>query len=221
MLPVPSEITLDMMRGSFYSAVVCDVLDGLGYRRQSPQVPLTALTVDGVLIGRCKTTLWADVFHQDPQPYEQELRAVDECHPDDVLIAAAGGSTHSGVWGELLSTAARNAGCVGAIVDGMVRDVAQMRAMQFPVYARGTCVYDSAHRQRVTDIDVTVEIDGVAFHSGDLVIADVDGVVLVPQQVEVQTISGAWQKVHAENITRDAIRAGMNATAAWKQYGVL
>src|SRR5437879_4862310 len=149
-------ITLDMMRRSLYSAAVCDALDAMGLRRQSPRVPLRPLTAAGVLVGRCKTTLWANMFHEDPKPYELELVAVDACRPDDVFVAAAGGSVHSGVWGELLSTAAKNRGCVGAIVDGAVRDVAAMRAMGFPAFARGTCVYDSKDRQRVIDLDVAV-----------------------------------------------------------------
>jgi 4-hydroxy-4-methyl-2-oxoglutarate aldolase len=217
----PAEITLDMIRQSFYSAVVADALDGLGWRNQSPRMSLQPLTVDRVLVGRCKTTLWADMFHADPQPYALELQAVDACRPDEVLIAAAGGSQHSGVWGELLSTASRNRGCVGAIIDGAARDVQKMRDMGFPVFARGTCVYDSKDRQRVIDVDVPVEIAGVRFCPGDLVIADRDGVVVVPQSIEAETIRRAWEKVHAENLVRDAIRNGMLATTAYRTYGVL
>src|SRR5579862_5315333 len=156
-------ITLTMMRESLYSAVICDALDGMGYTNQSPRVQFHALTGCQTLVGRCKTTLWADMAHVDPNPYELELIAVDGCKPDDVLIAAAGGSMRSGIWGELLSTAARTAGCVGAVVDGAVRDQRRMRAMGFAVYARGQCIYDSKDRQRVIDLDVPVEIDGVAF----------------------------------------------------------
>jgi regulator of RNase E activity RraA len=215
------DITLPMMREALYSAVVCDALDSLGFPHQSPRVPLSPYTTDTVLIGRCKTTLWVTMYHTDPSPYELELRAVDSCRPDDVLIAAAGGSMHSGIWGELLSTAAGNAGCIGAIVDGGIRDVAKMRAMQFPIFARGTCVYDSQNRQRVVDLDVTVAIDGVRFAPGDLVIADIDGVVVVPQAIEQDAITAAWKKVHAENITRDAIREGMKAADAYAKYGIL
>ena len=220
-IEAPQEITLNMMRQSLYSAVVCDALDGLGYRNQSPRVQLRPYTVDELLVGRCKTTLWADMFHEDPKPYELELKAVDDCQPDDVLIAAASGSINSGVWGELLSTAATNSGCVGAIVDGAVRDVKKMREMGFAVFALGTCIYDSQNRQRVIDIDVPVEIAGVRFCPGDLVFADTDGVVVVPQEIETEAIRRAWEKVHAENVTRDAIKAGMKATDAYKKYGVL
>jgi 4-hydroxy-4-methyl-2-oxoglutarate aldolase len=215
------QITLPQMRERLYSAVVCDALDKLGFRNQSPRVPIRPLTVQGVLVGRCKTTLWADMAHEDPQPYELELQAVDSCRPDDVMIAAAGGSMRSGLWGELLSTAARRSGCVGAIVDGAVRDVAKMAAMGFSVFARGTSPYDSLHRNRVIDVDVPVEIDGVQFSPGDLVIADVDGVVVVPRDVETDAIASAWEKVNAENVVRDSIAGGMTAGEAFKKFGVL
>jgi 4-hydroxy-4-methyl-2-oxoglutarate aldolase len=217
----PLIITLDMMRESLYAAVICDVLDAAGYPNQSPRVPFGVMTVRQTLVGRCKTTLWSDMAHADPKPYELELAAVDSCRADDVLIAAAGGSARSGIWGELLTTAARNQGCVGAIVDGMVRDVAKMRALQFPVFARGTCIYDSKDRQRVIDLDVPVEIDGVRFSPGDLVVADEDGIVVVPRTIEEQIVRSAWEKVHAENEVRDAIKAGMKATAAFRKFGVL
>jgi regulator of RNase E activity RraA len=184
-------------------------------------VAIRPLTVQGVLVGRCKTTLWAEMAHDDPRPYELELKAVDTCRADDVLIAAAGGSMRSGLWGELLSTAARRSGCVGAIVDGAVRDVVKMTAMGFAVFARGTSPYDSRDRNRVIDVDVPVEIGGVQFSPGDLVIADADGIVVVPRAVEAEAISAAWEKVNAENVVRDAIAGGMTATDAFREYGVL
>ncbi len=220
-MPAEPVITLAQMREVFYSAVVCDALDALGYPHQSPRVSLAPLTTTDVLIGRCKTTLWADMAHPDPSPYELELRAVDTCQPDDVLIVAAGGTFRSGLWGELLSTAARRSGCVGAIVDGAVRDRAKMTQMGFPIWARGTCLYDSKDRNRVIDIDVPVEIDGVRFAPGDLVVADIDGVVVVPRAVEEQVVRYAWNKVNDENVVRQAIADGMTATAAFKKYGVL
>lgn len=222
MSTAPAEITIEMMRQSLTAAVVSDALDGLGHRRHSPLIALRPMTVcDRVLVGRCRTTLWADMAHPDPKPYELELQAVDACQPDDVLICAANGSNRSGIWGELLSTAARNRGCVGAIVDGMVRDVRQMSKMGFAVWALGTNLLDSLHRQRVIDVDVPVELGGIEFRSGDLVIADVDGVVVVPRELESEAIRRAWEKVHAENVTRDAIRGGMLATEAYRKYGVL
>jgi len=159
--------------------------------------------------------------HVDPEPYAKELAAIDSCRPDQVIVCAAGGSMRSGIWGELLSTAARNCGCAGVLVDGAVRDVAKMRRMGFNVYAKGANPLDSRDRQRVIDYDVVIEIGGVRIEPGDLIAADEDGVVIVPQSVAQDILVAAWAKVHAENEVRDAIAGGMSATDAFKKYGVL
>ena len=138
-----------------------------------------------------------------------------------MLIAAAGGSMRSGIWGELLSSAAQNSGCAGVIVDGAVRDVRRMRALGFPVFARGTSPLDSKDRQRVIDIDVPVEIDGVTFTPGDLVVADEDGVVVIPRRVEATVLDRACTKAQGENGVRAAIRAGMKATETFERFGIL
>lgn len=220
------EFSIQQIRQTLYSAVVCDALDKLGLRNQSPRVPLPCWTLPtgdrgSVLAGRCKTTLWADMYDHDPHPYALELKAVDHCQGDDVLIAAAGGSVRSGIWGELLTTAAMRRGCVGAIIDGAIRDVAKIQATGFPVFAKATCIYDSLDRQRVIDVDVVVEIDGVRFAPGDLVIADRDGLVVVPAQVEADVLRLAFAKVSGENQVREAIAAGMSATDAFEKFGIL
>ena len=214
-------ISLSQARAELYVAVVSDALDALGRSRQVLDVELRPMTGQGLLIGRARTTLWGDMYHVDPRPYELELQAVDACQPDEVLVCAAAGSMHSGIWGELLSTAAKNRGCAGALVDGAVRDVTKMTSMGFNVFARGVNPRDSQNRQRVVDLNVPVEIGGVRIEPGDLIVADVDGVVVVPQRLEAETLERAWNKVHAENITRDAIRGGMLAVEAYRKFGVL
>ena len=119
------------------------------------------------------------------------------------------------------TTAVMNGGCVGAILDGAVRDVQKIRELDFPVLALGTSPYDSKDRQRVIDCNIPVEIGGVLFSPGDLVIADIDGLVVVPQNVEEEVLQLAWKKVHDENMVRDAIRGGMKATTAFETFGVL
>jgi regulator of RNase E activity RraA len=219
-------ITLEMMRCKLSVPLFCDALDGIGLRCQCPAglfVPVSADRAEtpNMLIGYCKTTLWSDMAHIDPNPYALELQAVDTCQPDDVLVCAAGGSMRSGIWGELLSTAARNRGCAGVLVDGAVRDISKMRQMGFNVFARGVNPLDSRDRQRVIDIDVTVDVGGVGIAPGDLIVADEDGVVVVPQAYIQEVVRTAWSKVHAENEVRSAIVQGMSATQAFKKYGVL
>ena len=215
--------TLEQVREQLYSAVISDALDGLGFRNQCiatvPQlVPMTGIPK---LAGPCRTTLWEDIDFEDPEPYKLELEAVDDCKENEIIISAAAGSTRSGIWGELLSTASRNRGCAGVIIDGAVRDVAPMREMKFPVFANGVSPYDSLHRQRVISRDEEVEVGGVSITSGDFVFADEDGIVVIPKEVETEALIAAWKKVSAENEVRDAIRDGLGAADAFNKYGVL
>jgi 4-hydroxy-4-methyl-2-oxoglutarate aldolase len=211
----------DRLKTGLYTAVVSDALDSLGYRNQSPAISFNAYTGINKLVGRCRTSLWADIFDIDNEPYKLELEAVDSCTPGDVLICAAGGSVRSGIWGELLSTAASNSGCSGVIVHGAVRDIKKMADIGFPVFASGTSPYDSLHRQRIIEIDVQVQIGGVLINTGDLVFADEDGIVVVPREIEQEVIDRAFGKVAAENISRDAIKAGMKAGEVYLKYGIL
>jgi 4-hydroxy-4-methyl-2-oxoglutarate aldolase len=215
-------ISLSQIREFLSVALLCDALDTVGQPFQSPRIELFSLSgTSGMLIGRAKTTLWTDMAHVDPEPYKLELAAIDTTQSDDVMVCAASGSMRSGIWGELLSSAARNVGCAGVIVHGAVRDVEKIRTMNFPLYASGKSPYDSRNRQRVVDYDVKIEIGGVQIAPGDLIAADEDGVVVIPQAVENQVIQLAWDKIHAENRVRDAIVGGMSATEAFHTFGVL
>lgn len=220
-MAVEAEITLASIRERLTSALVSDALDRLGYRQQSPRLALRSWSGVRRLAGRAKTTLWADVAGRDPRPYELELRAVDSCQPDEVIVCAAGGSTRSAVWGELLTTAAAHRGCAGVIIDGAVRDVEKIAALGFPCFALATSVYDSLHRQRVVDLDVPVDLGGVTCSPGDLLLVDPDGMVVMPRAIEKEAIRGAWQKATTENQMLEDLRRGLGAREAFEKYGTL
>ncbi len=202
-------------------AVVADALDQIGLRNQWAGEGFSFEAGAGVLAGRCRTTQWEAVDGEDPDPYALELQAVDGCRPGDIFIAAASGTGDSGIWGELLSTAARNAGCIGAVIDGLVRDTHQMSAMGFACVARGVSPLDSQHRQRVSAVDVEVGIGGVRVRPGDWVLADADGVVFVPAAEAEAVHFRALAKTADESLARTAIKKGMPAAAAYERFGVL
>src|SRR4051812_44117001 len=160
-------------------ALVLDALDAEGFRRQAlPNIP--PRTAQRVIIGRAKPLLWVDFAYDDPDTYALELAAVDSIARHDLVVCATADSSRAGIWGELLTTAALQRGAAGLVTDGAVRDLARMDAMGFPVFARHLSPYDSMNRQKVVAFDVSVEIDGVAIAPGDVIIADRDGVAVVP-----------------------------------------
>lgn len=207
--------------GELTAALVLDALDALGYRRQAILPSPVPRTTSLPAVGRAKTLLWADLTADDPNTYELELRAVDSLQPGDLVVCATGGSARSGIWGELLTTAAMARGSTGVVTDGAVRDLAQMEAMGFPVFSLSLSPLDSMNRQKVVAFDVPVEIAGVTIAPGDMVIADRDGAAVVPQAVADEVLALALEKSGREDGFRAAVRNGMSLVAAYEKFGVL
>lgn len=204
-----------------FTAVVLDALDGIGLKNQSPDCPILPQTLRKPVIGIAKPLLWIDFAYEDPGTYDLELKAVDAIRPNEVVVCATSQSRRSGIWGELLTTAAMTRGARGVVTDGTVRDVDRMTEMEFPVYACGTCAYDSWNRQKVVDYDVAIEIGGVKVQPGDIIIADVDGVAVVPVAAADDVLAAALEKVENENDFRRAVKAGMPLAEAYSKFQIL
>jgi regulator of RNase E activity RraA len=106
--------------------------------------------------------------------------AVDLLETGDVLVIDHGGRESLACWGELTSLAALQRGCAGVIVDGSVANVAELREHGLPTFARGVAALGGRRLGRGGGVNVPVQCGGVAVHPGDLVVADDDGVVIVP-----------------------------------------
>lgn len=203
------------------TALVLDVLDSLGFRRQALLPGIVPRTTQAVAIGSARTLLWMDFAHDDKATYELELKAVDSMRADEFVICATGNSARSGIWGELLTTAALQRGAAGVVTDGGVRDVSQISALNFPVFSRYLSPYDSFNRQKVVAFDIRVEIDGVTIEPGDIIVADQDGVAVVPSRLASQTLQDALAKGGKEDKFRDAVKSGSSLFEAYERYQVL
>jgi regulator of RNase E activity RraA len=212
---------LDWMGRSLYTGVLSDACDAAGYRNRALLPDIRPLDEGRVLVGRAKTVVWAPMFHLPARPYDREIAAVDSLRPGEVFAMAVGRSTEIVPWGELLSTATLARGGRGAVVDGLVRDARQIRAMGLPVFCNGRRPYDSCGRGTVVDFDVPLTLDGVPIAPGDLIFGDADGVVIVPRAAEAEVLERAWAKVDGENTTRDALRAGASLAEVYRTHGIL
>ncbi len=208
-------------RERLYAAVLSDVIDSLGFRDRAFRHDVRPVYADAVVVGRAYTVLNADCYELRPDPYANEIAAVDALKPCDVIVVSTGPSTRTCFWGELLSTAAVARGAHGAIVDGFVRDVRQITAMKFPVFATGFRPLDSAGRSAVIDRECTIVAGDVTVRHGELIFGDIDGVVVIPREVERDALRLALEKVSAENKVRDAVRSGMLVRDAFDKFGVL
>jgi regulator of RNase E activity RraA len=211
------------IRQTLYTAVLSDVLDGLGFRDQAMPPSIRPLDENLVLAGFARTGLYREVFREvdGENPYELEIALIDDLKPDDVAVFGCCGSRRIAPWGELLSTASRARGAAGCVTDGMVRDIRAIRALRFPVFHGGVAPLDSKGRGKVAEIDVPIRCGGVAVAPGDLVMGDADGIVIVPRAVEEEALRRAFAKVTGENTTRDELAAGAKLADVFAKYRVL
>jgi len=131
------------------------------------------------------------------------LRALEFCRPGDVLVIDAGGDLNNAVVGGILSFYAAHIGVVGVVIDGAIRDVAEVRAREFPVYARGV-THRGPYKDGPGEINVPVSVGGMVVNPGDVVVGDQDGLMAFAPD------DAAWliEKAHAHLATEaETIRA--------------
>ena len=102
-----------------------------------------------------------------------------------------------------------------------MRDVKQIRAMGFPVFCGGIGPLDTKGRARMVDRDVPVVCAGVRVRRSDLVFGDVDGVVVIPHDVEQEVVRRALEKVSGENQSREALQQGEKLADVFRRLGIL
>lgn len=211
------------MRQQFFSALLSDTLDALGFMHQAFPARVRPLDDDLVMVGRARTAQFVDVYEppKEANPYELEIKLVDGLKRDDVAVFSCGTSGRIAPWGALLSTAAQVRGAAGAVMDGLVRDIRDIRAMKFPVFHGGICPLDSKGRGRIVELDATIDCFGVSVSPGDIVFGDADGCVVVPQAVENDVFRLASERLRGERGTLQALRNGRMLADVYSEFGVL
>ncbi len=210
-----------LMREQLYTPVIGDILDGLLLRHRFLPQPIQPLATDMKLAGRAMPVLMADVHGEQNRPFGKLTEALDQIKPGEVYLAA-GGDRRCAYWGEILTATARTRGGVGAVIDGYHRDTTKVLEQDWPVFSRGRFAQDSRVRTQVANYRCPIEIDGVWVEPGDLVFADLDGVVIIPKEHERQVIEEALKKAAAENLVRHEIEHnGKSSADAFLKYGVL
>lgn len=208
-------------RARLRSALVSDALDALGRRSQCLPAAIGPIAQQEVLVGLA-FPVQIDVVDRVPEtPYVGLLAALDAIGPDEVFVAAVDDGADVAIWGELLTTVCQARGAAGAVCDGHARDTAKVRATGFPVFCRGSVPTDSNGRSEVRAHNVAVVIGGVRIEPGDLVIADDDGVTIVPAELIDTALDMALDKDASESQLRAAVIDGMTVTAAYAKFGVL
>lgn len=210
---------LEIIRQELSTAILGDVLDALGRRRQFLPPQIRPLAPTGTLAGLAMPVLEVDAA-SDNADFGLMFEALDSLREGEVYVAA-GGSADYAMWGELMTRRALACGAAGVVVDGFVRDAALIRELGFPAFSCGAYAQDQRGRGRVVEFRKDIRIGAVDIRPGDIVVGDDDGVLIVPRDLADDCIARALEKKSVEERIAREIEAGLTTAEAFKKYGTM
>ncbi|MDA9187824.1 RraA family protein [Flavobacteriaceae bacterium] len=219
---------LNQIKGNLNTSVVGDIMDQLGFQNQFLTPKIKPLRDDMIVIGRAMPVLETDTLDNTStssnamlkKPFGLMLEALDQLKENEIYLCT-GGTPSYALWGELMSTRALQCGASGAVLNGYSRDTLGILKLNFPTFSYGTYAQDQAPRGKVIDFRVPIKIDNVVITPGDVVFGDIDGVCIIPQEIDKKVVELALEKVKGENLVRKSIEAGMSSVEAFNKYGIM
>ncbi len=218
----------EIMRKELYSAVLGDILDKMHYFHQFLPQRIQPIDDNMVVAGRAMPVLEADAFEelsegQNPimkKPFGLMLEALDDLKENEVYICT-GSSPSYALVGELMCTRMQILGAAGAVVNGFHRDTKGILDLGLPCFSYGRYAQDQGPRGKVIDYRVPIELEGVRVNPGDIIFGDLDGVLVIPKEVETEVIQRAYEKATGEKMVAEAIRGGMGAKESFDRHGIM
>jgi len=222
---MPSGIDTEVSEGfrgrylKLYTGAIADMLDKAGHRHQVLPRYVTPFTNANRVAGPAFTGQGYPCASAANDDTQTRLGMLDSIQAGTVSVWATGGSLECAHWGEIMSTAARERGCTGAVIDGGVRDLDFIDAMNYPVFAKFRCSASSLGRWDIKEYQIPIKIGDTVIHPGDFVFGDIDGVVIVPKDMTLDILVAAEGLYERESGMREELRRGLPIKDAYAKYG--
>ncbi len=191
-------IAYENIRETLEKVSTANISDAI--HRQEALREIFSITSGTKLVGQAVTV------RTYPGDWAKPVEAIDQASEGDVIVIDAGGAGPA-VWGELASHSAQEKNLAGVVIDGAVRDVAEIRRMKFPAFAK-MITPTAGEPKGFGEIGVPVSIGGTKVFPGDWVIGDDDGVIILPDKKAVEFTNRAMDVLERENRIRKEIEEG-------------
>jgi len=213
--------------GRLQTDTVGDVLDEMGFRHQiltieiHPIAPSMKVAGPAFCIrGRTSPGSTVQASRGGPKPGYEMFRHM---YPGCVAVLDTGGHYLGAPWGENTAISAQVRGCIGVIIDGGTRDAAELGDMNFPTFARFPSAVRVEGRWTHVTFEEPIVLPGqtckeVIVRPGDFILADIDGVVVIPKTHIVQVIEAAEEVTHIEERMREELRKGVDREEVYKRH---
>ncbi|MEV7680118.1 RraA family protein [Streptomyces sp. NPDC088341] len=197
----------------YSTATIADALDRVG--REGCLLGIGPLFDGARIFGRAYTVSYTTAG----RPAGTVGDYLDDMRPGDVAVLDNGGRTDCTVWGDILTAMADDRGIAGTVIDGVCRDVRRALDVGYPLFTRGRYMRTGKDRVEVRDVQCPVSVGGVRIAARQLVIADADGAVTVPPDVE-DDVADICHTIHErESRIVDDILAGRSLAEARAAHG--
>jgi regulator of RNase E activity RraA len=232
---VKEKISVEEMASRFKkvaSASIYDVLDKMGLGNQCLSLNIKPLRNDMRVSGQAFTVhglraIETDEEWQKMKPKFKDWGMFKAMHPHCIVVVNAEKERHCGHWGEMMSYTAKQYGATGIVIDGGIRDGLGLLAIpDWPVFVRYTSPVESAKRWRPQDFQMPIFMSGtlssqVKVSPGDWVVGDMDGVLIVPQEIAMEVLLRVEEVEDREDKSRRALASGMPIREVYEKYGRL
>ena len=209
------------LQHQLYSGILCDVMDGMGYRNQAISNKINPLNDETVIFGPAFTSIGTEVYSMPEDPLTAQCKVVDQLGEGEIYVLVTRGNYNCAVFGELFATAVKVRKGAGVLLDGYARDLKALKEMDFPVFFRGKNPKTSKGRCEINECQIPVTMDGVTIRPGDYIFGDIDGTVIIPKEIADEVLEKALETIKKENVVRSILQNGGTLQQAYAENGAI